>query len=77
MLITVDTGIVQVAAARHIPSVVLYNGDHEVYTRFAPHSIPHRAILAERGKWVQDISVDEVIDQYESLKKEIEISRKG
>ncbi len=55
MLVTVDTGIVQVAAARDVPTVVLYNGDHEVYTRFAPQSVPHRALLAPRGAWVVEI----------------------
>lgn len=39
LLISVDTGIIQAAAAREIPIVGLYNGDHEVYTRFAPQSV--------------------------------------
>lgn len=63
ILVTVDTGIVQAAAARNIPMVVLYNGDHEVYTRFAPVSVPHRGVLAQRGSPVSSISVDEVFHE--------------
>ncbi|MBD3165359.1 hypothetical protein GF324_02060 [bacterium] len=62
-LITVDTGIVQAAAARGVPMVVLYNGDHEVYTRFGPQSVPHRAVLAERGHPVAAIQASEVLHE--------------
>lgn len=42
-LVTSDTGIVHISAARDVPMVVLYNGDHEVYTRFEPQSVPNRS----------------------------------
>ncbi len=71
LLITVDTGIVQAAAARNIPMVVLYNGDHEVYTRFAPQSVPHRAILAGRGLPVASIQPDTVFNEVLILIHEI------
>jgi ADP-heptose:LPS heptosyltransferase len=61
LLVTVDTGIVQGAAARGVPMVVLYNGDHEVYIRFAPESVPHRALLAPRGQPVAAIQERDVL----------------
>ncbi|MCB2211480.1 glycosyltransferase family 9 protein [bacterium] len=74
MLITVDTGIVQTAAARGVPMVVLYNGDHEVYLRFAPQSVPHRAILAPRGEPVSTIASTEVSHEVIHLLAELEKS---
>jgi ADP-heptose:LPS heptosyltransferase len=71
-LITVDTGTVQAAAARGIPMVVLYNGDHEVYLRFAPQSVNHRAVLAERGKPVSSIRSTEVSHEIVHLLVELE-----
>ncbi len=72
MLITVDTGIVQAAAARGVPMVVLYNGDHEVYLRFAPESVPHRAVLAPRNEPVASIKADEVSREVIHLLAELE-----
>lgn len=74
LLITVDTGIVQAAAARGIPMVVLYNGDHEVYLRFAPQSVPHRAVLAPRGENVSAIGSEEVNRALVHLLDELERS---
>ncbi len=72
MLITVDTGIVQAAAARGVPMVVLYNGDHEVYLRFAPQSVPHRAILAPRNEPVAVIKPTDVSHEVVHLLAELE-----
>ncbi len=77
VLVTVDTGIVQTAAARQIPMAVLYNGDHEVYTRFGPQSVPHRAILAERGSPVATISADEVFHEVVHLLVQIRWNASG
>ncbi|MBS1261467.1 MAG: hypothetical protein MAG453_00792 [Calditrichaeota bacterium] len=74
LLITVDTGIVQAAAARGIPMVVLYNGDHEVYLRFAPQSVPHRAVLAPRGQPVASILPSEVSHEVAHLLTELEMT---
>ncbi len=74
LLITVDTGIVQAAAARGIPMLVLYNGDHEVYLRFAPQSVPHRAVLAPRGEEVSAIGSDQVNRALVHLLDELERS---
>lgn len=74
MLITVDTGIVQAAAARGIPMVVLYNGDHEVYLRFAPQSVQHRAVLAPHGEPVAKILPSEVSHEVMHLLAELERS---
>jgi len=74
ILVTVDTGTVQAAAARGIPLVVLYNGDHEVYTRFGPQSIQHKAILAPKGKTVSDINPNEVAHMVVHLIVELEQS---
>lgn len=72
LLVTVDTGIVQAAAARGVPQVVLYNGDHEVYLRFAPQSVAHRAVLAARGSAVGTISATEVSHEVIHLLSELE-----
>jgi lipopolysaccharide heptosyltransferase I len=74
MLITVDTGIVQAAAARGVPMVVMYNGDHEVYLRFAPQSVRHRATLAPRNQPVASISSTEVSHEVIHLLAELEKS---
>lgn len=60
LVISPDTGTMHVAVARNVPVVVLYNSDRENYIRFAPLSVPHRAIHAEEGKEVKDLAVDEV-----------------
>lgn len=61
MLISPDTGIVHAAIARKIPVSVLYNGDHEVYNRFYPLSVPFRTVLAEKGKDVASLEVSDVL----------------
>lgn len=71
MLISPDTGIVHAAIARKIPVTVLYNGDHEVYDRFYPLSVPFRAILAEKGKDVASLEVLEVFRASLDLYSEI------
>lgn len=74
ILLTVDTGVVQAAAARGVPMVVLYNGDHEVYTRFAPVSVAHRAVLAPRGEPVSAIDPAEAVHELVHLMSELERS---
>ena len=71
MLISPDTGIVHAAIARKIPVSVLYNGDHEVYDRFYPLSVPFKAILAERGEDVASLEVMEVLKASLDLYSEI------
>jgi ADP-heptose:LPS heptosyltransferase len=72
MLITSDTGIVHISAAREVPQVILYNGDHQVYTRFHPQSIPIRALLAPKGRPVRDIDTGEVLQAALGLRRELE-----
>jgi len=74
LLITPDTGIVQIAAARDVPMVVLYNGDHENYTRFGPQSVPHRAVLAQIGLPISTIAATEVTHEVMHLLKELKLS---
>lgn len=71
LLITPDTGMVQAAAARDIPMVVLYNGHHEAYLQFGPQSVPHRAVLADRGNTVASLSPTEVSHEVMHLMSEI------
>jgi ADP-heptose:LPS heptosyltransferase len=72
ILVTSDTGIVHVSTARGVPQVVLYNGDHEVYTRFAPQSVKNRALLAPKGRSVASHDVDTVLGEVQSLLEEVE-----
>ena len=74
LLVTPDTGIVQIAAARDVPMVVLYNGDHEVYLHFSPQSVPHRAVLAPRGQPVASIEAAEVVHEVMHLLTELKLS---
>lgn len=74
LLITPDTGIVQAAAARDVPMVVLYNGDHEVYSHFGPQSVPHRAVLAKRGESVSSIDPAAVVHEVMHLLTELKLS---
>ena len=70
--ITSDTGMVHVASARNIPQVVLYNGDHEQYTRFSPQAVANRCLLAPPGESVTAHSPQDVAEAVQSLMKEID-----
>ncbi len=73
MLISPDTGSVHAAAARGIPVVVLYNSDRVNYIRFAPQSIPHRAIFPETGHDVNNIAPVTVFNEVVVLLSEIDL----
>ncbi len=69
--ITCDTGMVHVASARNVPQVVLYNGDHDQYTRFSPQAVSNHCLLAPPGKTVAAHSPGNVAEAVQSLMKEI------
>jgi ADP-heptose:LPS heptosyltransferase len=73
ILISPDTGTIHAAAAHRIPVVVLYNSDKINYVRFAPQSVPHRAVFSIRGQAVNAIPVNEVLDAVIQLMSEIQI----
>lgn len=74
-LVTSETGIVHIAAARNVPMVVLYNGDHENYTRFEPQTVPNRSLLAPVGQSVKAHSSETVHEAVLALIDELGIQR--
>ncbi|MFH0883320.1 MAG: glycosyltransferase family 9 protein [bacterium] len=69
--ITCDTGMVHVASARNVPQVVLYNGDHDQYTRFSPQAVSNRCLLASPGESVAAHTPEAVAEAVHGLMKEI------
>ncbi|MCB2198490.1 glycosyltransferase family 9 protein [bacterium] len=74
LLITPDTGIVQTAAARDVPMVVLYNFHHEAYAQFGPQSVPHRAVIAKHGESVSSLDPADVVHEVMHLLTELKLS---
>jgi ADP-heptose:LPS heptosyltransferase len=69
VLITVDTSAVHLAAAYHIPAVVLYARKDATQAPWVPYRSPHRAVTTESAT-LADISSDAIVDAIIALEGE-------
>lgn len=71
IVISSDTSVVHIASAFNKPCIALFTDDKLNMTKFKPMGDHSRAIATERGKAVVDISVKEVIDNFNAVETEL------
>ncbi|MGQ0658993.1 MAG: glycosyltransferase family 9 protein [Chromatiales bacterium] len=78
LILTVDTSIVHIASAFNKPIISLHANIYREYTKYRPISDQARCVLAPGdGAMVPEISLDQVLQEYHSLKGRLEKSHES